>query len=104
MAFVTLTIDVAELSGVVNLMSADVTLDTDGRYCFFRPKISNFFLWVSGTLPVYFLYHTIKSLNVMLNRPVIQATICPNNLITPDMNLYIESLICYIHSMFFSSK
>ena len=104
MAFVTFTIDVAELSWVVNLTSADIILDTDGRDCFIKPKISNFFPWVSGTLPVYFLYHTIKSLNVMLNRPVIQATICPNNLITPDMNLYIESLICYIHSILFSSE
>ena len=36
MEFVTLTNDVAELSGVVNLTSADVTLDTDGRDRFFK--------------------------------------------------------------------
>ena len=31
MEFVTLTNDVVELSGVVNLTSEDVTLDTDGQ-------------------------------------------------------------------------
>ena len=36
MEFVTLTNDVAELSGVVTLTSADVTLDTDGRDCSFK--------------------------------------------------------------------
>ena len=40
-----MTNDVAELSGVVILTSVDVTLDTDGRDCFFnrglgREKIS----------------------------------------------------------------
>ena len=32
----TLTNDVAELSGAVNLTSADVRLDTDGRDCTFK--------------------------------------------------------------------
>ena len=36
MEFVTLTNDVAELSGVVNLTSADVILDMDGRDCSFN--------------------------------------------------------------------
>ena len=35
----TLTNDIAELSGVVNLTSADVTLDTDGRDCSFKAYI-----------------------------------------------------------------
>ena len=35
----TLTNDVAELSGVVMLTSADVTLDTDGRNCSFKSDI-----------------------------------------------------------------
>ena len=34
----TLTNDVAELSGVVNLTLADVTLETDGRDCSFNTK------------------------------------------------------------------
>ena len=34
--FVTLTNDVAELSPVVRLTSADVTLDTDGQDCSFK--------------------------------------------------------------------
>ena len=39
MEFVTLTNDVAELSGVVNLTSADVTSDTDGRDCSFKINV-----------------------------------------------------------------
>ena len=36
----TLTNDVAELSGVVNLTSSDVTLDTDGRDCSFKVEFA----------------------------------------------------------------
>ena len=36
MEFVTLTNDIPELSGVVILTSADVTLDTHGRDCSFK--------------------------------------------------------------------
>ena len=36
MNFMTLTNDVAELTPVVRLTSADVTLDTDGRDCSFN--------------------------------------------------------------------
>ena len=38
MEFVTLTNDVAELSGVVTLTSGDITLDTDGRDCSLNGK------------------------------------------------------------------
>ena len=34
-----MTNDVAELSGVVNPTSADVTLDTDGRDCSFKGRV-----------------------------------------------------------------
>ena len=38
----TLTNDVAELNGVVNLTSANVTLDADGRDCSFNFSIMQF--------------------------------------------------------------
>ena len=41
MELVTLTNNVAELSGVVNLTSADVILDTDGRDCSFKLYFSS---------------------------------------------------------------
>ena len=45
--FLTLTNDVAKLSGVVNLTSADLTLDTDRRDCSF-----NSMFWGNNLAPL----------------------------------------------------
>ena len=46
----TLTNDVAELCGVVDLTSADVTLDTDRRDCSF--KWPYFSVWLGGEVAI----------------------------------------------------
>ena len=58
----TLTNDVAEPSPVVNLTSADVTLDTDGRDRSFKPKLFSFcccFLTDSCKYDGHFIYMNI---------------------------------------------